>query len=68
MFPAETWLRNRVAGMSEEDRCQQVTAIAHRLESEMYEAARRGHVDAHWSWGHIKNTLLDLGLWPKRRR
>jgi hypothetical protein len=31
----------------------------------MDEAFRRRQVDAQWSWGYIKNTMLTLGLWER---
>jgi hypothetical protein len=49
------------------DRPITITEAAHRLEREMDEAFRRHQVDARWGWGYIKNEMIALELWERKR-
>jgi hypothetical protein len=62
------WLEKALDRMKAAPDCPKtITEAAHHLEREMDEAFRRRQVDVQWRWGHIKNTILTLGLWKRTR-
>jgi hypothetical protein len=67
-LPALHWLEAAVRRLkATPNHPREVTGAAQALEKEMAEAFRRRQCDGQWSWGHIKNTMITLDLWPRTR-
>jgi hypothetical protein len=66
--PALEWLKIRADALrASEDSIKRVSDVSRKLKCEMYEAMRRGQVDAAWTSRSIEYELIKRGWWPRTR-